>query len=141
MESLAQASDARAQPPSLAAGIALDSALRTSRRCTPNFRDTSRIVPQSVFVLPPDLFVKSTLALCSPIRPSLRAYTPESRYTLVGLQVGPIQTRERGQFQSSELTWQPTIDISSDVHEVRAHQANPFRVSLRIPRNGIQTNS
>ena len=29
-----------------AAGIALESALRTSRRCTPNFRDTSRMVPE-----------------------------------------------------------------------------------------------
>src|SRR5260370_20338240 len=26
---------------------------------------------------------------------------------------------------NSGRTWQPTIDINSDVHEVRAHQANP----------------
>jgi hypothetical protein len=38
-------------------GNALAKARRTSRRCTPNFRATSRIVSGAMFVLPPNLLV------------------------------------------------------------------------------------
>ena len=81
------------------AGIALASAFRTSRRCTPNFRATARIVPAPCSYSRRICSYSSTLALLFSKPPSFRAFKPETRYTVSGLQVGPNQSIERGQFR------------------------------------------
>src|ERR1700683_5364723 len=82
------------------AGIALASAFRTSRRCTPNFRATARIVPAPCSYSRRICSYSSTLALLfSKTVLSFRAFMPETRYTVSDLQVGPNQSIERGQFR------------------------------------------
>src|ERR1017187_1714141 len=88
------------------AGIALASAFRTSRRCTPNFRATARIVPAPCSYSRRICSYSSTLPLLfsKNVSPS-GAFTPETRYTVSGLQVGPTEHR-KGPIQSSEINSQ-----------------------------------
>src|ERR1039458_9248041 len=99
MESLAPASDVRARAPSVppesrspAPGVPPVGALPTSATPPGSCPDRARTPFGSARIAPPWLS-------CSPIRPSFRAQTPETRYTALGLQVGPNQTRKRGQFR------------------------------------------
>jgi hypothetical protein len=59
-----------------------------------------------MLVLPPDLLVQFHFG--SPVLQnhiSLRAFKPETRYTVSGLQVGPNQSLERGQFRVAKSIW------------------------------------
>src|ERR1035441_6291759 len=105
MESLAPASAARlalpsAQPESRGPppGAPPAGALPTSATPPGSCPNRVRTPFGSARIAPPWLS-------CSPIRPSFRAQTPETRYTALGLQVGPIQTRERGQFRVANSTF------------------------------------
>src|ERR1035437_3915800 len=104
MESLAPASDVRARAPSVppesrspAPGVPPVGALPTSATPPGSCPDRARTPFGSARIAPPWLS-------CSPIRPSFRAQTPETRYTALGLQVGPNQTRKRGQFRVANST-------------------------------------
>src|ERR1019366_1125272 len=88
-----------------AAGIALDSALRTSRRCTPTFRDTSRIVPEPCSYSRLICSYSSTLVLLFS-NPSIPPGS-DARFKIYGLSVtgGANSDARKGPIQSSELMY------------------------------------
>ncbi len=66
---------------------------------------------------------------CSPNRVSFRALTPETRYTVSGLQVGPNQSIERGQFRVAKSKVKHKCN-GINAEEREAPSTQRLRVSL-----------
>src|SRR5450759_4932245 len=81
------------------AGNALASAFRTSRRCTPNFRATARIVPAPCSYSRRICSYSSTLVLLFSKPFFLLGFEARNKIHGLRLQVGPNQSIERGQFR------------------------------------------
>src|SRR5665213_1722937 len=86
------------------AGIALSSARRTSRRCTPNFRDTARIVPEPCSYSLRICSYSSTLALLFSNPSILPGANARNKIYGPGVTGGANSDARKGPIQSSELT-------------------------------------
>src|ERR1035438_3779408 len=86
------------------AGIALASARRTSRRCTPNFRDTARILPEPCSYSLRICSYSSTLALLFSNPSILPGANARNKIYGLGVTGGANSDARKGPIQSSELT-------------------------------------
>src|ERR1039458_1021235 len=111
------------------AGIALSSARRTSRRCTPNFRDTARIVPGPCSYSLRICSYSSTLALLFSNPSVLPGANARNKIYGLGVTGGAKSDAQKGPIQSSEL-------MRLLIKDITVEKSAPKQLSVHIRWQG-----